>query len=159
MSENLTMDKLATNVVAWAKDKDLHALQHGQFHKVLEEIGETARAVLKQNEDQITDGIGDIAVTLIIHYWQQDKILDVHTAKATSIEKLAGVESEEVLRESSDALHALTNSWLEGSFEVLCDLEKFANIHGRTVQECLNVAWNEIKDRTGKTVNGSFKKD
>jgi phosphoribosyl-ATP pyrophosphohydrolase len=25
--------------------------------------------------------------------------------------------------------------------------------------ECLNVAWNEIKDRTGKTVYGTFIKD
>lgn len=30
---------------------------------------------------------------------------------------------------------------------------------GMTPQECLNQAWNEIKNRTGKTVDGVFIKD
>ena len=32
-------------------------------------------------------------------------------------------------------------------------------IQGIDLLECLNLAWNEIKDRTGKTVNGTFIKN
>jgi len=69
--------------------------------KVLEEVGETAGALLKGNETEIKDGIGDSFVTLII------------------LSKQLGLSPT----------------------------------------ECLEAAWNEIKDRTGKTVDGVFVKN
>jgi len=69
--------------------------------KVLEEVGETAGALLKDKQDEIKDGIGDSLVTLII------------------LSKQLGL----------------------------------------TPTECLEAAWNEIKDRTGKTVDGVFVKN
>jgi NTP pyrophosphatase (non-canonical NTP hydrolase) len=68
---------------------------------VLEEVGETAGALLKGNETEIKDGIGDSFVTLII------------------LSKQLGLSPT----------------------------------------ECLEAAWNEIKDRTGKTVDGVFVKN
>lgn len=34
-----------------------------------------------------------------------------------------------------------------------------ARIHGYTLSECMWAAWEQIKDRKGKTVNGMFIKD
>lgn len=49
---------------------------------------------------------------------------------------------------------------IEDSFgDALVTLIILANQLGYKLEPCLEVAWNEIKDRTGKTVNGSFIKD
>jgi len=97
-----TFDELSNNVIEWAYDKGILERENApkQMLKVLEEVGETAGALLKSNEDEIKDGIGDSFVTLIILSRQL----------------------------------------------------------GLTPEECLEAAWNEIKDRTGKTVDGVFVK-
>lgn len=98
-----SFDKLIENVVGWAVNKDILKKENAskQLLKVLEEVGETAGALLKSKNDEVKDGIGDSFVTLII------------------LAKQLGLEPA----------------------------------------ECLEAAWNEIKDRTGKTVGGIFVKN
>jgi NTP pyrophosphatase (non-canonical NTP hydrolase) len=67
----------------------------------MEEAGEICRAVLKKDEPEIIDGIGDCVVVL------------------------------------TNLAH-------------LCDT---------SIEECIEAAYNEIKGRSGKMVNGTFKKD
>ena len=38
-------------------------------------------------------------------------------------------------------------------------LKSVALSYGYDLEECLNAAWNEIKDRTGKMIDGTFVKD
>jgi NTP pyrophosphatase (non-canonical NTP hydrolase) len=87
----------------WADERGLYA--HGdrktQALKLIEEVGETCRAILKDNDSDIEDGIGDCVVVL-------------------------------------------TN---------------LAELQGTTIEACIERAYNEIKDRTGKMDNGTFKKD
>ena len=94
------MDELIANVKQWADDKSLlkEENSHAQMLKVLEEVGETAGAILKKKNQEIIDGLGDSFVTLIILCYQ------------------LGLEPK----------------------------------------ECLSTAWNEIKNRKGKTVDGTF---
>jgi NTP pyrophosphatase (non-canonical NTP hydrolase) len=98
-----TFDELIENVVHWAMDKDILKRDNApkQTMKVMEELGETAGAILKNKEEEIKDGLGDSFVTLII------------------LSKQLGLEPA----------------------------------------ECLEAAWNEIKDRKGKTQNGIFVKE
>ena len=93
-------DELITNVIGWADDKNILKSENApkQMLKVVEEVGETAGALLKDDRDELVDGIGDSFVTLIILSMQ----LGLHPS------------------------------------------------------ECLEAAWNEIKDRKGKTENGVF---
>jgi NTP pyrophosphatase (non-canonical NTP hydrolase) len=99
----MTFDELSENVLVWAAEKGILVKDNApkQMLKVLEEVGETAGALLKDKQDEIKDGIGDSLVTLII------------------LSKQLGL----------------------------------------TPTECLEAAWNEIKDRTGKTVDGVFVKN
>ena len=99
----MTFDNLIENVSQWAEDKNILKVENApkQLLKVLEEVGETAGALLKNKEAEIKDGIGDSFVTLII------------------LAKQLGLEPA----------------------------------------DCLEAAWNEIKDRTGKTENGVFIKN
>jgi NTP pyrophosphatase (non-canonical NTP hydrolase) len=87
----------------WADERGLY--ENGdtktQALKLVEEVGETCRAILKEDYEEITDGIGDCVVVL-------------------------------------------TN---------------LAELHGISIEECIDKAYNEIKNRKGKMVNGTYKKD
>jgi len=87
----------------WADQRGLY--QNGdtktQALKLVEEVGETCRAILKEDHDEVVDGIGDCVVVL------------------TNLAELAGV----------------------------------------SIEECIDRAYSEIKDRKGKMVNGTYKKD
>lgn len=62
------MDSLVRKVIEWADERDLLHKENAnrQMLKVMEELGETASALAKNNQDDIKDGIGDVMVTLII---------------------------------------------------------------------------------------------
>jgi len=87
----------------WADERDLYhdGDVKTQALKLTEEVGETCRAILKQDRDQVIDGIGDCVVVL-------------------------------------------TN------LAALMDME---------IEDCIEAAYDEIKDRTGEMNNGTFKKD
>ena len=87
----------------WANDRGLYDKgdPKTQALKLVEEVGETCRAILKGNQKDIEDGIGDAVVVL------------------------------------TNLAH-------------LCDTD---------IEHCIELAYNEIKDRKGKMDNGTFKKD
>jgi len=87
----------------WAEKRGLYneGDPKTQTLKLMEEAGEICRAVLKKDEPEIIDGIGDCVVVL-------------------------------------------TN---------------LAHLCGTSIEECIEAAYNEIKGRSGKMVNGTFKKD
>jgi NTP pyrophosphatase (non-canonical NTP hydrolase) len=88
---------------AWANERGLYDKgdPKTQALKLVEEVGETCRAVLKVDTPEIIDGIGDCVVVL------------------TNLAELCGVP----------------------------------------IEECIRSAYDEIKNRKGKMVNGTFKKN
>ena len=96
------MEVLIKKIQNWSKERNLHiADPKAQFTKLIEEIGELATGLNKQNNALIEDSIGDSLVVLII----------------------------------------------------LCQQLGF------DLKECLETAYNEIKDRKGKMINGTFVKE
>lgn len=96
------MNELVKLIEKWAREKNLDiADPEKQMLKVVEEVGEVAAALARNNKNNLRDGIGDVVVTLVILAMQND--MDLY--------------------------------------------------------ECLNQAYNEIKDRKGKNVNGVFVKE
>jgi NTP pyrophosphatase (non-canonical NTP hydrolase) len=87
----------------WASDRGLYDKGDSktQYVKLMEEAGELAQALLKQNDAEIYDAIGDMVVVL-------------------------------------------TN---------------LAHIEGTTIEECVKGAYNEIANRKGKMINGTFVKE
>lgn len=100
----MDMKALIAAVENWADARGL-LLNGGnpykQLAKTQEELGEIAGAMIREHKDNIEDGIGDVAVCLII----------------------------------------------------------LAAQHGLRFEKCLERAYNEIKDRQGKTVGGAFIKE
>jgi NTP pyrophosphatase (non-canonical NTP hydrolase) len=64
----MTFEQLQTEIVSWAELRGImdSSDTKTQLLKTMEELGETARAVLKNNRDDLIDGLGDTIVTLII---------------------------------------------------------------------------------------------
>ena len=87
----------------WADERGLYDKGDAktQYIKLMEEAGEVGRAILKQDEAEVIDGIGDMVVVL-------------------------------------------TN---------------LAELIGTPIEECVARAYDVIAKRTGKMVNGTFKKD
>ena len=87
----------------WANDRGLYdgGDPKTQALKLVEEVGETCRAILKEDAPEMIDGIGDCVVVL-------------------------------------------TN---------------LAELIGTPIEECIAKAYDEIKDRKGKMINGTYKKD
>ena len=97
-----TFEELQEAVLDWADERDLlEANPNRQFLKVVEELGELASAMAKNERENEMDAMGDLFVTLII-------------------------------------------------------LSRQINLNP---VKCLEVAYNMIADRTGKTVDGVFIKD
>jgi NTP pyrophosphatase (non-canonical NTP hydrolase) len=100
----LTPKEIIECVEDWAAEKNLLRPENSfqQLAKTMEELGEIASALCKKKPvAELADGIGDVAVTLII----------------------------------------------------------LAAQNGLRFEDCLAAAWDEIANRTGKTVNGVFIKD
>ena len=99
-----------TRVENWGEERGLLNVEkftqdlidtNAQTLKLMEEVGELAKAVAYRDEEALKDGIGDCAVVLII----------------------------------------------------------LAAQYGLTFEQCLDHAWDEIRERTGKLEDGLFKKD
>ena len=91
------------NIRQWAFERGLYDKgdPKTQTLKLMEEVGEICRAVLKNDKAEIIDGIGDCVV-------------------------------------------------------VLTNLAELNNV---SIEDCIDAAYDEISNRTGKMVNGTFKKD
>ena len=48
---------------------------------------------------------------------------------------------------------------IDGIGDCVVVLTNLAHLAGTSIEECIDAAYNEIKDRTGKMSNGTFKKD
>lgn len=94
-----------TNLIEkWSEEKGLHkASPSRQMLKVIEEVGETAAAMARNDSAKITDGIGDIFVTIVILAQQHGYTIDECIAKAwKEIENRTGEMRDGVFIKSED---------------------------------------------------------
>jgi hypothetical protein len=144
----MTLNKLEALVIDWAKERGLNKLEYNekQYLKFLEEVGETCRAVLKQDKPAMIDGFGDIAVTMIVLNLQIRSISEFRTYDGHSTNWTFG---DLVRRVQPDFINPMAMDCLD----TLCYQQ------GYELVDCLNSAYNEIKNRQGKLVNGTFVKE
>lgn len=150
----MKFNELIEHVQQWSIDKGLDQ-QNGekQFVKIFEEAGELAAGICKDNLELVKDSIGDVYVTLII-YAQQ---LDLNFVSfETDVRPLSATRPfERLVHLIADNNPTTATSEL---FDATLALSSIANYYDLTPTECLQCAWNEIKNRTGKMINGSFVK-
>ena len=144
-----TLQELQPLILEWAKDKDLLKSENApkQRLKLLEEVGETAGAILKNDHEGVKDGIGDIFVVLVI------------LAEQLSEEIL--FETYGVAKDDDQDFIFLFDNILNSKriYFSISYLNDFCRKLDLNLAECANLAWNEIKDRTGQTIDGTFIKN
>jgi NTP pyrophosphatase (non-canonical NTP hydrolase) len=84
----------------WANERGLYDKgdPKTQYIKLMEETGEIGRAILKNDTDEIIDGIGDAVVVL------------------TNLAELVGVPIEECIQEAYDVISKRTGKMVNGTF-------------------------------------------
>lgn len=83
------MNELVELVEQWSKEKGLDKADSSkQMLKVVEETGEVAAALARNDRDALRDGIGDVVVTLIILALQND--MDLYECLNFSYDEIKG---------------------------------------------------------------------
>ena len=157
----MKLQKLITNVQQWSIDRGLDkADSKKQMLKLYEEFGELASGLAKGNKEVVKDSIGDVVVVLIILAQQQGVILigDFELSHGR-------LSKEDVVLEASENVGGLSNLIrrnlkCEGHIMYLITyLRRIAKDEGLKFEDCLSLAWNEIKDRKGKLIDGVWVKE
>ena len=88
------------NIREWADERGLYDKgdPKTQYIKLMEEAGEVGRALLKDDIDEVVDGIGDMVVVL------------------TNLAELCGVSIEECIQEAYDVISKRTGKMKNGTF-------------------------------------------
>lgn len=89
-----------------------------------------------------------------VEEWSKDKLLD----KADSSKQFLKV-TEEVGEVASALARGNQEGLKDGIGDVVVTLIILAQQNGLSIEECLQCAYNEIKGRTGKMVDGVFVKE
>lgn len=74
----------------------------------------------------------------------QEEAIELHTEMVLHAKHIYHIDKEDMKLEMGD---------------VLVTLIVLAKQQGIELSECLSLAWNKIKDRRGKTINGQFVKE
>lgn len=164
------MQNLIQDVIQWGYDKKLITPKNSfkQFAKSIEEFRELVIAIRDEDSDEIIDGFGDVMVTLIILMEQND--IDSKAAYKTAHTMYRSGERwvwdfmdwlPECLDEYGKISSALfkENSMVSYMIALISLLIGMASEHGLGLEECLQAAYNEIKNRKGKTIDGKFIKE
>ena len=153
------------NVKQWFIDRDLEngGRLDKQSLKLSEEFGELCAGYLKKNEKLTKDSIGDCAVVIV------------------GLALLIKADVQEIFDEVfSDGYHVaeclvflnrtISNIQLSNGFAdkdmYIIDLTRsiywlksISTILGYDFEECFEMAYNEIKDRKGRWIDGTFVKE
>lgn len=168
MQKNEKVSELLTNTKNWFIVRGIkHGDTNKQGLKLIEETGELVAGYLKDKEDLVKDSIGDVAVVVV------------------GYSMMVGVKPEQVFFESKSdyipdfggvtaLIWMITDSAfqakisqdlgleisLKGNLQnIICYLDLICKELGYDFTECFEGAYNEIKDRKGRWVNGSFVKE
>ena len=134
-------------ILGWAKDKNITREEciPMQKLKLIEEVGEIANAIVKNKKEEQADGIGDAFVVLTILAEQSEEEFE-------TVDVYSNFEDTEL----ADLLAMIIYSEYNVDFGVFLELCKRLNLN---ILDCVSSAWNEIKDRKGRTEGGVFIKD
>ena len=153
-------------VKQWFIDRDLEngGRLDKQSLKLSEEFGELCAGYLKKNEQLTKDSIGDCAV-VIVGLALLIK-MDVHKIFKDS-ERIKVKDVTECLKwlNSSISDFQLTHDFVEKRVcrdklvSSIGYLKMISHSLGYSFDECFELAYNEIKDRKGRWIDGTFVKE
>lgn len=162
----MRLKELITKIEQWAIDRELDkkATVEAQSIKTAEEMAELIIGISKDNIEVIKDSIGDVFVTLVIgNMIDEDFNIEKFIKDARRIISV-NEDKKSKCKFISDLGESISNIayWKYGEEEItfaLTDIIHVSQFYDLDFTGCIESAYNEIKDRKGKTVNGQFIKE
>lgn len=164
------LQQLIKNIEQWAEDRNLieGSTPKKQFIKLMEEFGELCSGVSKNKIDVVKDSIGDCFVVMVILAAQRKKDEMRQADEVAAFSEPYGnnkVDIEDHLINSLYVLHRLSHelsshaniSVLFTSYFV--QLLEVTHHFDLDIHDCVQAAWDEIKDRKGRMIDGVFVKE
>ena len=177
--------ELLNKVEQWAKDRNLDTVEaRTQYTKLTEEQGELGLAIDINNIDGdsgVKDSLGDYQVTLIIYclirgidlkgkiekqgdFWavnddleQFEKEHDVELFKVKDEFIYLTYQSSQMIGKYNRNKGVIEEH--KHAIRIMEHLYQIAKKYNTTLEETLEMAYNEIKDRKGKMIDGVFVKE
>jgi hypothetical protein len=158
-TSNSNLSKLSK----WSEERNLYDFDNGitpisQTFKVLEELGELYAGLLRNNDDQIKDGIGDTQIASynlskifeLFKFEQNDNITPIEHKMLLALHNIGEMSTSILLKREDMFSNALTR--------LLTLVDDISKSKGYQQYECLDAAFNVIKDRQGVMLNRNFVK-
>lgn len=177
--------ELLNKVEQWAKDRGLDTVEaRTQYTKLIEEQGELGLAIDINNingDSGVKDSLGDYQVTLIIYclirgidlkgkiekqgdFWavnddleQFEEEHDVELFKAKDEFIYLTYQSSQMIGKYNRNKGVIEEH--KHAIRIMEHLYQIAKKYNTTLEETLEMAYNEIKDRKGKMIDGVFVKE
>lgn len=156
------LQQLIKNIEQWAEDRNLieGSTPQKQFIKLMEEFGELCSGVAKNKPDVIKDSIGDCFVVTIILKCQFKTNLFI---RPSSLNKnldvsliLARVARDAALIPRDNLSEQVKLEIINGIVRHLMNISILLDVD---FENCVQSAWDEIKDRKGRMIDGVFVKE
>ena len=151
------MQELTSKIEQWADERQLLTADPvKQMLKLFEEVGEIASGLARGNSDEVKDGIGDTKVVLTILKKQIENV-GIDEADGALDDLLWLIMSVGLMAEG--VIRGREGSVLDYIEDAEHKLSNLATSAGTNIEECTTLAYDEIKDRKGKMLNGVFVKE
>lgn len=160
------MKELVKKVIQWAEDRNIieGAKKTDQLHKLYQECGELSDSLCKGKCAK--DDIGDITVVLIILAKQSGYVLDLDIDIDMSSQEDRDVRKSEVkimyfgLMSNVDLMRwGIDDLYLNPIKRTYKSLWHICHDLDYDIKDCLEIAYDDIKDRKGILKNGVFIKE
>lgn len=175
-NRKVEMQQLQEQIVQWAHDRNIveGSSIYDQAKKLIEETGELFNGINKGKPAVVVDSIGDIAVVITIleaiHFREQGSPIEFrnpYTLKRPIYqdgEEITLIKTEADIAMLSAGMLADTVRYgqnntidiIEGMWDALYHYTELSHID---LYDCVKSAYDEIKDRKGKLIDGVFVKD
>ncbi|NQD97623.1 MazG-like family protein [Staphylococcus xylosus] len=157
---------LTEKIEQWAEDRNLHTANPiKQYDKLIEEFGELMKGINKQDMLMIKDSIGDMYVVMVILSKQTGNSV-VNLLENRGVDTLRPKhETFNYIRYLFDLSESLTlkdNITVYPLFDIddiMSELAKTCGEYYLDFTDCVALAYDEIKDRKGKMIDGKFVKE
>ena len=166
------LQQLIKNIKQWAEDRNLieGSTPQKQFIKLMEEFGELCAGIARNDQEKIKDSIGDCSVVVIIltEQLKANNLGFITAYKATDFptenNEIICLRASGVLGNAANLLMYMKFSeskyrLAETLFRFIYYISKIALNFELNFESCLISAYNEIKDRKGRMINGVFVKE
>lgn len=158
-------NELVTLTKKWFVDRDITQGDiFKQTLKLFEEIGELVAGYAKQKEQLTKDSIGDCAVVVVglAMMIELDPVEVLN--KAVEARKWDIKDCFELMIENASEFqftrkHEVKTAAKFNLYRIISYLKAIAHKLGYDFVDCFELAYNEIKDRKGRWVEGSFVKE